>query len=350
MNAPRRFLFASLLVLPLLSSVSARAQDDYMQGYDAPVAETPDGDVIFSGMLTPSQLDQITAPVALYPDGMLGNIFVAATYPDQVIAAATWRDDPEIAALDSATLTAALQQQPWDASVKAVAADPRLLFLMANNQDWMVQLGNAFVTQRDDVMDSIQRARWQAYRAGRLLSDHAQSVVVSGGYVLVEPVAPAARAVWVVPFWDWGHHRINSREDIRRHGPDAWWHGDFDHHASPQPDYRGVPHQMPANAPTRVAPPAAHEWHQESPHNVPHNAAPRPVGMPMPSSQAAPHGQMPERHDDHARNNGGPAPHAMPAPQHHDDSRHGGQGGDNRQYQDGGQDNNGAPMPLGYHH
>ncbi|HXC13637.1 MAG TPA: DUF3300 domain-containing protein, partial [Stellaceae bacterium] len=77
--------------------------------------------------LTEAQLDQLVAPVALYPDPLLAQILMASTYPLEVVEAARWVDAPANQALTGAALTAALQTQDWDPSVKALAAFPRVL-------------------------------------------------------------------------------------------------------------------------------------------------------------------------------------------------------------------------------
>src|SRR5579871_1186297 len=108
---------------------------------------------------TAGQLDQLTAPVALYPDPLLGLILPASTYPLEVVEAARWLDDPSRANLKGEELSAAVDPQPWDPSVKSLVLFPEVLRFMDSNLEWTEQLGDAFLAQQADVMDSVQRLR-----------------------------------------------------------------------------------------------------------------------------------------------------------------------------------------------
>ena len=126
--------------------------------------------------LTAEQLDQLVAPIALYPDPLIAQILMAATYPLEVVEADRWLRIPANAALKGDALTAALQQQPWDPSVKSLVPFPQLLRMMDSNLHWTEQLGDAFLAQQADVMDAVQRLRQRAQAAGSLASTPQQTV------------------------------------------------------------------------------------------------------------------------------------------------------------------------------
>jgi len=128
------------------------------------------------------QLDNLLAPVALYPDPLLAQLLVAATFPDEIDQAArVLRADPDSAGIDAAS---------WDVSVKAVAHYPEVLSMMADSLDWTVALGQAYAWQPEDVMGSIQRLRAQARAVGNLETGPQQEVVDDGGNVEIWPAEP----------------------------------------------------------------------------------------------------------------------------------------------------------------
>jgi Protein of unknown function (DUF3300) len=131
---------------------------------------------------SPDQLDNLTAPIALYPDPLLAQVLVAATFPDQIDEASRFvRDNPNPNDVDD---------QPWDVSVKAVAHYPTVLEMMADKLDWTTSLGQAYVSQSTDVMESVQRLRAQARSAGNLDSTPEMQVVDSGGEIELWPAQP----------------------------------------------------------------------------------------------------------------------------------------------------------------
>lgn len=140
--------------------------------------------------LTPAQLDALLAPIALYPDPLLAQILMAATYPTEVAEAASWRLAPQNAALAGDQLAAASAQLPWDPSVKSLLQFPQVLQMMAANPQWVQQLGEAFVAQQADVAASVQRLRQLALQAGTLVSTPQQTVSVAGDIITIEPAAP----------------------------------------------------------------------------------------------------------------------------------------------------------------
>lgn len=139
------------------------------------------------------ELEQMLAPIALYPDSLLGQILVAATYPDQVRQADQWvRQNNNLQGDD---LNAALDRMGWDLSVKALVPFPQVLSMMSDKMDWTQRLGNAFLARQADVMDTIQRLRAKAYAAGNLNNTDQQKVVVQGEIIKLEPVDP--RVIYV---------------------------------------------------------------------------------------------------------------------------------------------------------
>jgi len=132
--------------------------------------------------LASDQLDNLTAPVALYPDALLSEILVAATYPLDVVQASQWI----AAGNDPATI----DPQPWDHSVKGLAHYPGLLAKLSNDASWLNNLGAAFLNQQPDVMASVQRLRAQAIAAGTLYSGPQEQVVQDGAIIEIIPTDP----------------------------------------------------------------------------------------------------------------------------------------------------------------
>lgn len=123
---------------------------------------------------TAAQIDQWVAPVALYPDALLSQILMASTYPSNVIQAAQWsKDNPN---MQGDAAIQAVAGQPWDPSVKSLVAFPQLMSLMGENPPWVQNLGDAFLAQPKDVMDSVQRLRALAQQTGALQSTPQQTV------------------------------------------------------------------------------------------------------------------------------------------------------------------------------
>jgi hypothetical protein len=140
---------------------------------------------------TPDQLDNLLAPVALYPDPLLAQVLVAATFPDQIDEAARF--------VRAGSDPTAIDNQAWDVSVKAVAHYPDVLSMMADSLDWTSALGQAYVAQPDDVMASVQRLRQQAQAAGNLDTGPEQEVVDDGSDIEIWPAQPQ---VIYVPVYD----------------------------------------------------------------------------------------------------------------------------------------------------
>jgi hypothetical protein len=134
------------------------------------------------------QLDALTAPIALYPDTLLAQVLIASTYPAEVAQAAQWAQ--QNSTLQGQALDSALLQQSWDPSVKALVGVPTVLQQMNSKLDWTQQLGDAFLAQEGDVMDSVQRLRERAQDAGNLMTTEQQRVVTQGQTIVIEQANP----------------------------------------------------------------------------------------------------------------------------------------------------------------
>lgn len=148
--------------------------------------------------LPPPQLDTLTGRIALYPDPLVAQILAAATYPDQIGPAAMWSDQHHYLTGQALANAIMADQLPWDPSVQALLPFPSVLEMMASDMNWTQAIGNAFLVQQPDVMDSIQRNRVKARDFGYLRSN-AQIVVGGGPYITIMPANPA---FMVVPYYD----------------------------------------------------------------------------------------------------------------------------------------------------
>ena len=193
---PRRLIAVALsLLLAQYVQYSLYAQDP------APGAYAP---------LDAMQLDQMVAPIALYPDALVAQVLTASTFPDQVSDADNWIH--QNGGLPPDQLAAAVNGMPWDPSVKALTEFPTVLDNMARNNGWAAALGNAYYNQPGDVMNAVQAMRYQAQQAGTLRSTPQERVFDSGGLVVIEPVNPGLVyvpyynpwAVYGAPIPAWG--------------------------------------------------------------------------------------------------------------------------------------------------
>ena len=157
--------------------------------------------------MTPDELANLVAPVALYPDSLLSQVLVAATYPLEIVEAAQWLQQNRN--LRGAQLVEAARQQNWDASIQALVVFPDVLNRLNSDIRWTTDLGNAFLAQQADVMNAVQRLRAQASQAGRLRSTPQVNVTTQtqGGQQAIEiqPVDPQVVYVPVYnPAYIWG--------------------------------------------------------------------------------------------------------------------------------------------------
>ncbi len=133
-------------------------------------------------------LDQLLAPVALYPDSLVTQILMASTYPLEVIQADRWAKQNK--GLKGDSLTTALEKQTWDPSVKSLVNFPQVLDMMGQKLDWTQKLGDAFLAQQKDVLNTIQRLRAKAQAAGNLKTTKEQVVIVEKTIIKIEPANP----------------------------------------------------------------------------------------------------------------------------------------------------------------
>lgn len=134
------------------------------------------------------QLEQLTAPIALYPDSLVAQILAASTFPAQVVEADRWLTaHPD---LKGDALARAVDQQRWDPSVKALAAFPSVLGNMDKNIDWTSSLGDSYYNQQEDVMSTIQAMRERAMQAGTLKTTDQQTVVAQDSTIVIQPTNP----------------------------------------------------------------------------------------------------------------------------------------------------------------
>lgn len=134
------------------------------------------------------ELDQMLAPVALYPDDLLTQILMASTYPLEVVQAERWVKQNK--ALKGNALKEGIEKQTWDDSVKALASFPDVLTMMSEKLDWTQKLGDAFLAQQKDVMATIQKLRRKAAEAGNLASSKEQEVKKEGDIIIVQAANP----------------------------------------------------------------------------------------------------------------------------------------------------------------
>src|SRR5579862_1827953 len=142
----------------------------------------------------PQQLDSLVSRVALYPDPLLAQVLAAATFSDQIPDAARWADQHHYLTGDVLARDIQEDQLPWDPSVQALLPFPSVLDMMASDPAWTQELGDAFLAQRSQVMDAIQRMRAQAQRYG-YLRPNGRITVSQGPYITIMPANPSYMVV-----------------------------------------------------------------------------------------------------------------------------------------------------------
>ncbi|MFI5092424.1 MAG: DUF3300 domain-containing protein [Candidatus Acidiferrales bacterium] len=150
------------------------------QQQDQPQYQVQDQGAAYENF-SPDQLDNLLSPIALYPDPLLAQVFVAATFPDQIEEAARYVREYGEDGIDD---------QDWDVSVKAVAHYPTVVEMMADKIDWTTSLGQAYVNQSADVGASVQHLRHMARDAGNLDSSQQQEVIEHDNYIAINPYQP----------------------------------------------------------------------------------------------------------------------------------------------------------------
>ena len=134
------------------------------------------------------QLEQILAPIALYPDSLLTQVLMASTYPLEIVQADRWTKQNKDKKGDA--LAKALEAQPWDPSVKSLVNFPPVLAMMSEKLDWTQKLGDAFLAQQKDVMGTVQKLRAKAQASGNLKTTKEQVVKVEKEVIIIEPASP----------------------------------------------------------------------------------------------------------------------------------------------------------------
>ena len=194
-----RYILDTLVVATLLLLVcggTATAED-----YDSPES---------GGSYSREELAQMLAPIALYPDSLLSQVLMAATYPVEVVEADRWvKDHPD---LREDELDEALLDQDWDASVKALCHFPSVLALMSERIGETSRIGDAFLAQEEEVMAMVQELRAKARAQGNLTSTSEQRVWADADAIIIEPTDP--RVVYV-PYYD----------PVTVYG--SWWYPDY---------------------------------------------------------------------------------------------------------------------------
>jgi hypothetical protein len=191
------FLSLALTVVPALLTAQDETAPPPPAEQGAPDQDAPDNSPPTQAEQTPEQLQQLVAPIALYPDPLVAQILNASTYPTQVVAAERWlQQNP---GLSGEQLAQAVDSQSWDPSVKALMQYPSVLENMDKNLSWTSSLGDAYYNQPEDVMNAIQVMRQQAQEAGNLKNSPQEVVSGEPGSIVIQPANPN---VVYVPIYD----------------------------------------------------------------------------------------------------------------------------------------------------
>ncbi|HET7404477.1 MAG TPA: DUF3300 domain-containing protein [Usitatibacter sp.] len=264
MNPLRLLRTAALALLLVLPGAIGFTQDVAYQYQTAPPVYAPG----------PAELDQLLAPVALYPDSLLGDILAASTYPLEVVALARWLErNPGLAGAD---LEQAVARQPWDGSVKSLAPFRNVVSMMNGELDWMQRLGNAVLADQAGVMEAVQRLRRKAREAGTLAANEHERVRDEASVIFIEP---AQEGTVYVPYYD--PRVVYGPWWWPDHPPyvwGAWYAGPWDyywggipfwgvwvwggwHEGHPHPDWHGnrLVHRHPS---------APHVWNHDPAHRI----------------------------------------------------------------------------------
>jgi Protein of unknown function (DUF3300) len=163
------------------------------------VGQSNDQPPASSGKQSPQELQQLVAPIALYPDALVAQILAASTYPTQIVEADRWMQSHSN--LKGEELAKEVDKQDWDPSVKAVAQFPSVLENMDKNLSWTSSLGDAYINQPQDVTEAVQTLRQQARNAGHLNSNEQEKVTTQGKTIIIEPADP--QVVYVPAYDPW---------------------------------------------------------------------------------------------------------------------------------------------------
>ena len=164
------------VVLAMLAAGGAVAQSSDAAPADTTSAAAAPAATAEDVVLSPEELEQLVAPIALYPDQLLADVLIAATYPLEVIEADRWAKKNK--SLKGEKLAAALDKQGWDQSVKSLVGTPSVLAMMSEQLEWTRKLGDTMLAQQASLMDAVQRLRLKAQEAGQLKTTKEQIVTV----------------------------------------------------------------------------------------------------------------------------------------------------------------------------
>jgi hypothetical protein len=198
-HQPSAWARAKLKVAPAIIAAGSLALASSQLGWNsvATAADYPSTAVAAPSQSGVEQLDQLVAPIALYPDQLVAEILAAATYPTEIVEADRWVRAHSL--LKGQALAAAVNAEPWDGSVKAMVEFPRVLTMMNSNLSWTVSLGGAYVRDSQSVMSAIQQMRARAEQAGNLKDTPQEDVTNEGQTIMIEPSNPD---VLYVPAYD----------------------------------------------------------------------------------------------------------------------------------------------------
>jgi hypothetical protein len=149
---------------------------------------------------SPDELNQLVAPIALYPDALVAQVVAAASYPPEIEEADGWVQ--QHSGLKGEELAKAADSQSWDPSVKALTQFPSVLATMDKNLSWTSALGEAYVNQPQNVLDAVQEMRRRAQQAGNLESTPQEAVTTEGQTIAIQPADP--EVVYVPAYDPWG--------------------------------------------------------------------------------------------------------------------------------------------------
>jgi hypothetical protein len=188
------FLLGSSLVLGFLQggcATQAAQSDTQSAAQLPPPAPLP--------QQSTQELEQLVAPIALYPDPLVAQILAGATHPTEIVEADRWlQQNPD---MKGAALATAVDAQSWDASVKALTQFPGLIGMMDQNLSWTSSLGEAYVNGQQNILDAIQTMRQRAQQAGNLKSTPQESVTAADNTIAIEPTDP--QVVYVPEYDPW---------------------------------------------------------------------------------------------------------------------------------------------------
>src|SRR5260370_12963683 len=146
---------------------------------------------------SPQELQQLVAPIALYPDALVAQILAASTYPTEIVEADRWMQSHSN--VEGEELAKEVDKQPWDPSVQALIQFPSVLENMDKNISWTSSLGDAYANQQQDVTDAVQAMRQQARKVGHLTSSEQEKVTTQGNTIDIDSANPE---VGYVPAYD----------------------------------------------------------------------------------------------------------------------------------------------------